>query len=214
MILMFEHYTPGDVTRLAELDATYKANVESGLFDQINPLTSNSEDKRLRFGQVFRMAAERWPGQVCVLANADIQFDTTGRMIPAVVNDTRLVALTRWESKATPRMIGHVRDARFYSGSQDVWAWIGGELVGVGDSVALGYVGCDQAICGEAMNAGYSVVNPALSIKTWHNHSGGERPPSGPASYGTYAYPELTTVALTGSIVYHKWPLEKPARER
>lgn len=202
---MIEHYVPADPKRVGELDATYRANVALGVFDEIVPLESA---ERLRYGTAFRLAAERWQGRVCVLANADIQFDHTARLLPGAVRAGWLTTLTRWEDGATPRMLGHLRGERFYSGTQDVWAWLGGELVGIGDRIPLGYIGCDQAIAGEAMNAGYAVTDPALSIKTIHNHAGGERGPNELSVMGTYAYPELTTLAVTGRMMHHKWPPE------
>ena len=204
MILIVEHYVPKDPRRAAELVECAKANEQVGIFEEFVPI-SNGED-RLRYGQVFRMCAERYPGRVCVLANADIMFDETARLLPFAVKPKRLVTLTRWENDATPRMIGQYKDERFYSGSQDVWAFVGGDLVGIGDRMALGYVGCDQAIAGEAMLAGYAVVNPALSIKTRHVHADGQRGPGELSAMGTYAYPELTTLHMTGSLVYHPWP--------
>ena len=211
MILMVEHYVPADPRRLAELDATYKANVALGVFDEILPLQSA---ERLRYGTAFRVAADRWPGQVCVLANADIQFDHTARLLPGAVRRGCLTTLTRWEDDSTPRMIGQYKGERFYSGSQDVWAFVGGELVGVGDRIPLGYIGCDQVIAGEAMLAGYAVTNPALSIKTIHNHVGGERGPDELSAMGTYAYPELTTLKVTGRMVHHPWPQEDDDAQR
>lgn len=202
---MVEHYVPEDPRRLSELDDTYKANVALGVFDDIVQLQAPG---RMRYGTVFRVAADRWPGQVCVLANADIQFDHTARLLPGAVRRGWLTTLTRWEDDSTPRMIGQYKDERFYSGSQDVWAFVGGELVGIGDRIPLGYIGCDQAIAGEAMLAGYAVTNPALSIKTIHNHVGGERGPNELSAMGTYAYPELTTLKVTGLMVHHPWPQE------
>jgi hypothetical protein len=103
-------------------------------------------------------------------------------------------------------MIGQYKNERFYSGSQDVWAFLGGELVGIGDRIPLGYIGCDNAIAGEAMKAGYDVVNPALSIRAWHNHKSTGRGEGEMSVIGTYAYPELTTMAVTGQVVHHEWP--------
>jgi len=206
VILLIEHYVPTDPVRIAELDATLKANMALGVFDSIVPLSAG--EGRLQYGHVFRLCAEKFHGQVCVLANADIQFDWTARLLPGVVNAKRFVTLTRWENRSTPRMMGHHKHNRFYSGSQDVWAFLGGELVGVGDGIPLGYIGCDNAIAGDAMKAGYAVVNPALAITTWHNHASGDRGPSELSVPGTYAYPELTTLTLTGSLLHHQWPEE------
>ncbi len=206
MILLIEHYKPSDPERIAELDGTLKANVELGIFENIVPLSFDT-DERLRYGHVFRLCADKFAGRVCVLANADIQFDHTARLLDGAVCDPkRFVTLTRWESPATPRMIGQYVDERFYSGSQDVWAFMGGELVGIGDRIPLGYIGCDNAIAGEAMKAGYDVVNPALSIRTWHNHKSTGRGEGEMSVVGTYAYPELTTMAVTGQMVHHEWP--------
>jgi hypothetical protein len=204
VILLVEHYKPSDPERLAELDGTLKANIELGVFDEIVPVSAGED--RLRYGHVFRMCADRFAGRVCVLANADIQFDYTARLLGSVVTAKRLVTLTRWESPATPRMMGQYRDERFYSGSQDVWAFLGGELVGVGDRIPLGHIGCDNALAGETMKAGYAVVNPAISIRTWHNHKSTGRGEGELSVTGTYAYPELTTMAVTGRIVHHEWP--------
>ena len=207
MILIVEAYRPQDESRLAEIESCVKANGDLGIFKEFQPMQSDTG--RLRYGQVFRTCAERYPGRVCVLANADIVFDESAKLLPYLVRKGRLVTLTRWENDSTPRMLGQYRDGRFYSGSQDVWAFIGGELVGLGDRTALGYIGCDQAIAGEAMNAGIEVVNPALSIKTKHVHTvGGVRGPDELSCCGTYAYPELTTTRCTGSVVYHEWPKE------
>lgn len=205
MILIVEAYRPKDEARMAEIQSCVKANGDLGIFEDFQPM--KAADGRLRYGHVFRTCAEWYPGRVCVLANADIVFDDSARLLPYIVRKGRLVTLTRWENDSTPRMIGQFKDERFYSGSQDVWAFIGGELVGIGDRKPLGYIGSDQAIAGEAFNAGIEVVNPALSIKTKHVHKvGGVRGPDELSCSGTYAYPELTTMAVTGSLVHHEWP--------
>ena len=208
MILLTERYDPQDEQRRAEIARCCEANRSLGVFTGASTLDASG--KRLRYGDVFREAAARWPEQVCVLANADIRFDESAALLPSVVRRGRLVTLTRWENSSTPRMIGHVHQDRFHSGSQDVWAFIGGDLVGIGNDIPLGYVGCDQAIVGEAIRAGCDIVNPALSIKAWHVHAA-------PAAEGrdgvagTYGYPELTTLDVTGNCIWHRWPLEADA---
>lgn len=204
MILLVEHYIPSDPLRMAELAKTVTANDRLGIFEEFVPLKATGE--RLTYGEVFRHCAALYRGRVCVLANTDIEFTESAMLLPALVKPKTLVTLTRWENDATPRMIGHIKGERFFSGSQDVWAFIGGELVGIGDQIPLGFIGCDQAIAGEAMKAGYEVVNPALSIKTLHNHANGERGADELSVVGTYAYPELTTLRVTGKLVHHEWP--------
>jgi len=206
VILLVEKFTPSTQQRRDEINEAMEANVALGVFSRIAPLVP--PDGRLRYGNAFRVAAEQFKGEACVLANADIIFDHTARLIESVVSIGRMVALTRWERATSPRMIGHVRDERFFSGSQDVWAWIGGDFVGIGDRIPLGYIGCDQAILGEIHDAGFEIVNPALSIKTWHNHANAARGDGELSVPGTYVYPELTTTHTTGRVALHKWPLE------
>jgi hypothetical protein len=206
MILVTEAYEPPDDQRRGELAECREANKSLGVFDE--GFSLDAAPHRLRFGDVFGQCAERWPGRICVLANADIRFDESAALLPRIVRRGSLVTLTRWESDATPRMIGHLHDDRFYSGSQDVWAFIGGDLVGIGNTIPLGYVGCDQAIVGEAMRAGVAVVNPALSIKARHVHAVPAPLTGRPCVAGLYGYPELTTLHTTGNCIAHAWPRE------
>lgn len=207
MILVIEDYVPPNEARAAELRSCLEANVASGVFDTISRVDA-TQGGRCTFGFVFRQCAEHYPGRVCVLANADIRFDETAFLLPAVVRPGYLVALTRWENESTPRMLGHLRGERFYSGSQDVWAWVGGELVGVGDRIPLGYIGCDQAILGEAMKAGFKIVNPCLSIRCRHVHADCGRAEGEDVVPGTYVYPEPTTIHVDGNVIWHDWPQE------
>lgn len=203
MILITESFEPADQRRREEIDQCRKANKASGLFAAT--VAFSAGDSRLRYGTVFRECAARWPGRLCVLANADIRFDESVLLLPRVVERGRLVTLTRWDNPASPLMWGYQQGGRFYSGTQDVWAFIGGDHVGLGDDIPLGYVGCDQAIVGEVVQAGGSVVNPALSIKAWHVHADAARGKR-PAVSGVYGYPELTTLQTTGNYITHPWP--------
>lgn len=202
MILVTEAYTPDCERRRGEIATCATRNAELGVFQQVR---LDASPNRLSYGVVFRECANRWPGKLCVLANADIYFDESALLLSSVVRTGRLVTLSRWDSPAAPIMCGHVQHYTFFSGSQDAWAFVGGELVGIGDDVPLGYVGCDQVIVGQALAAGVQVVNPALSIRAWHLHDEQARPER-PCIGGMYGYPELTTLEVTGRCVQHQWP--------
>jgi hypothetical protein len=211
MILITEGYSPPDDGRAAELLHCRTANAGLGVFERTVVL--DGDEARATYGSVFRMCAEQHAGEVCVLANADIVFDQTAALIAGVVSRGTLVALTRWENGSSPMMLGHQVDRRFYSGAQDVWAFVGGDFVGCGDQIPLGVVGCDQAVLGEVVGAGGSVVNPCLSIKTKHVHAAKDRPPR-PCVAGLYVYPEITTLETTGAYVWHQWPQEEIHADR
>ena len=212
MILLYQRYAATTPERQAELDLCAEMNARSLLFEEIRGIDVDVET-RMTYGDFFRLCASEYNGKLCVVANSDILFDDTARLLETVVAPGRIVALTRWEPLTrwqraghSPRMLGHFYMERFYSGTQDSWAFIGGELVGIGDAVPLGFVGCDQAILGECYGANIEIADPALDIKTWHQHADETRPHR-PSMSGVYGYPELTTTLLSYRVITHGWPL-------
>lgn len=211
MILLSQWYEPEDETRLAELREARQRN--ESLFEEVFYL--DGQEKRWGYGDFFALAEEKFPGKACVLANTDIAFGTadTVRALSEACEKNRLVTLTRWEDSTSPNMLGHFCGTanmqghyRFFSGSQDSWAFIAGGLPELKALIPLGAPGCDNAICGWAAKQGCQVFNPALDLKTWHLHANQSRPDRDPV-YGWYGYPELTTVNVTGAVAGHTWPL-------
>lgn len=207
MILITEEYTPVEDARRQEIAECRLKNAALGLFEKHVRLELKGD--RLRYGVVFRECADRWPGKICVLANADIWFDQSASLLKEIVEVGRLVTLTRWEDETAPLMWGYVREGRFFSGTQDVWAFVGGDLVGIGESIPLGFIGCDQAILGEAADRNIEIVDPALSIRARHLHKHRPPPPEKLKTLaGTYVYPELTTLHTTGAYITHPMKAE------
>jgi hypothetical protein len=210
MILLSQWYEPEDPSRLGELVKVRREN--EPLFRET--LYLDGREKRWEFADFFAVATEKYPGEVCVVANSDILFDAqSASQIKTACEQNRLLALTRWEDPTSPNMLGHFVGAanmaghyRFFSGTQDAWAFIGGGLPELLSPVPLGCPGCDNVIAGWAAAAGCQVFDPALDIKTWHIHSQQTRPARDPV-YGLYGYPELTTVHITGVVACHSWPL-------
>ena len=208
MILLTQQYDGDTPERQKELDQCARENLCGGLFEEYRPIRTDGDERRT-YGEFFRLCADEYADEVCVLANSDILFDTTAKLIYTMADEGRIIALTRWELGAgSPRLLGRFHDERFYSGTQDTWAFIGGDLVGIGDNVPMGFVGCDQALLGECVLADIVIGNPALSIQTWHVHAERGRP-NRPFVSGLYAYPELTTTRLSLSVVTHHWPEKK-----
>ena len=202
MILLSQWYESSNADRQHELRSARATNETLAVFEKCVYVDGTS--RRWTYGDFFELAASQFPGQVCVVANTDIFFNYTASLLPGLCKANRLVTLTRWETPASPRMLGHFVGERFFSGSQDAWAFTGGELTSLGHGVPLGRIGCDNCIVGEACLAGVEVINPSLEVLALHVHASGDRGEQAPV-FGRYGYPELCTTLATGSVLCHDW---------
>lgn len=197
MILLHEHYISPDPARAAELARVRECNAAAGVFTEIVPLADGG---RKSFADFFDLAAERFRGQVCAVANADIAFDDSLHGAADLLRASQrplLVALSRWDDPAGPSMEGRIDPQRwrFYSQSQDAWLFIAGGLPAFEAGFTLGRPACENRLAYEAFQAGVGVVNPALSVRTWHHHSSGIRTWKLADGYrGPLYFPRLTTL--------------------
>ena len=196
MILIQQAYDAPDPRRRRELVEARARNADAGVFDAIE--TVDGADRRASFADLFRLAADRFAGEVCVIANSDIAFDASLRLVePLVAGDLPvLAALTRWDDAAGPSMEGRVDPVawRFYSHSQDVWAFVAGRLPAFPADFLLGIPGCESRMAYEAAAAGVRIVDPALSIRTAHLHASGARTWTRRQAYrGPHFFPRLVT---------------------
>lgn len=196
MILIQQAYESSDPRRGRELAAARERNAASGVFDAIE--TVDGAAHRSSFADLLRLAADRHAGEICVIANSDIACDASLRLAAPIVTTDRpvLVALTRWDDAAAPSMEGRVdpTDWRFYSHSQDAWMFVAGRLPEFPADFLLGIPGCESRLAFEAAAAGVTVVDPALSIRTWHLHTSGARTWTRRQAYrGPMLFPRLTT---------------------
>ncbi|MFM8415427.1 MAG: hypothetical protein ACKOCX_11970 [Planctomycetota bacterium] len=200
MILIHEHYTSSDPVRAAELDRVRELNAVAGVFEEIVPV---SDGGRRSFADLFALAARRFPGRVCAIANADIAFDESLHAAADLLRRTErplLVALTRWDDASGPSMEGRVdpRRWRFYSQSQDTWLFVAGALPAFEAGFTLGIPACENRLAYEAFRAGIAVANPALSVRSWHHHASGTRSWKLTDAYrGPLYFPRLSTADLT-----------------
>lgn len=204
MILVSQSYTASSDQRNEELQRVRLHNETSGLFDRVDYLDAG--ERVISFSELHEHCLSKYRGQWCVIANSDITFNATAYMLKGLKKDNRLVALTRWEDHCGPRFLGYTNSQRFYSGSQDSWAFVAGGIATPDVNIPLAIVGCDQAIAGWACLKGIEVVNPALSIKTTHLHAVDDRPADRPAAGGFFGYPHLTTMHTSGEVMCHQWP--------
>lgn len=199
MILVVQRYTTGDDERDRELNHCRQEN--SQVFDRV--ISVNGNTRRWQFGELAGLCDE-YRGTVCCIANSDIAFDWSLRHAEQVLTQCELICLTRWESEQCPRMIGYHHGDSLFSGSQDAWIFRAGTLPPVKDEINLGHVGCDQRIAGWAVQNNLRIANPCLTIRSRHYHSCEQRP-NRPIDLGFYAYPEVSTAAVSTLALCHDW---------
>jgi hypothetical protein len=93
-----------------------------------------------------------------IVANSDIYFQELTKY-PA---PHQVFALTRWESND------------FFlnrNDSQDTWIFNGNIRMPGYCDFYMGFGGCDNRLAMELSRVGYEVLNPSLTIKTFHLHS-------------------------------------------
>lgn len=204
MILVSQSYSSSSDERNSELLKCRLHNETSGLFDRVEYLEGG--DRTISFSEMYAHCESRYRGQWCVIANSDITFGSTAYLLRSMKKEGLLVALTRWEDHASPRLIGHYHEDRLFSGSQDSWAFLAGSIPRPSLDIPLGVNGCDQAIAGWAVLAKAEVTDPALSIKTMHLHSCDDRPADRKSMTGFFGYPQITTTHTSGDVLCHDWP--------
>lgn len=128
-------------------------------------------DARPRYSHFFAWINElASPDDLSIIANTDIWFDESVRMFEELGGAERTVfAVSRWDVLKN----GLVR--LFERGdSQDVWI-VRGKVRDVRGDFPVGVLECDDKIAWEFQQAGYRVVNPALSFRAYHLHLTGYR---------------------------------------
>jgi hypothetical protein len=194
MILVQQRYESPNAERQAELDRCREIN--AGLKAFADVVLVDGAAKRWTFGDFFRLAAERHPGKICVLANSDIAFDDSIALAAPLAEQGMLVALSRWDNASSPSMEGRVAGEgwHFFSHSQDVWVFRAGGLPPLSADFQLGIPQCESRLAYEAAAAGVIVVNPALSIRCSHHHASAVRSWRRKDGYrGPLLFPRLTT---------------------
>lgn len=197
MILLQQSYRSPHAERQAELDHVRRVNAAVREFAAVEEVDGVA--RRWTFADLFRLAAERFPGRVCVVANSDIAFDESIAAAVPLADAGRLVALSRWDDWAAPSMEGRVVGAgwRFFSHSQDAWIFRAGGLPVFEADFQLGVPQCESRLAYEAAAAGVVVVNPALSVRARHHHASAVRSWRRKDGYrGHLLFPRLTTVEV------------------
>ncbi len=181
-----QYYIPDRNKRAKEIRKCLDMNLENPLIDKVVLLNEKEFGithkkiqevvigKRLTYAAVLKWIYENAPDNViCVFANADIYLDhELWRDVWTAKLEDAFLALLRWdcqEDGSESKLFGPRND------SQDTWCVLSDSIkkrTWKWDSLEIpfGKAGCDNAITVEMLRQKFLIVNPALSLKTHHNH--------------------------------------------
>ena len=178
-------YPEKNAARMAEYQECLRRNLGAALVQEVCVLSENAEahlpsHAKLRvrkvthrplYDELFAWVNElAEAADLSVLTNTDVWFDEGLRQIEAVDwRGPRVLAVSRWDVLQD----GAIRLFE-YGDSQDCWI-VRGKVGGVRGNFPIGVYDCDNKIAWEFAQAGYQVVNPALSLRTYHLHLCGYR---------------------------------------
>ncbi len=104
---------------------------------------------------------------ISVIANADIYFDNRIGVLRAWAMPPRTaLALSRWDITSDGDAVLNDRND-----SQDSWVFRGRAHPVRGD-FPIGVPRCDNRLVKELETSGYAVINPSLSLRSYHLHGG------------------------------------------
>ena len=187
MIRLFtSSYDDVQAGRNSELRECLERNVACAAIDEILVLAEKrhghiprSEKIRIRpialrpcYDDFFRWINEiAGPEDISIIANPDIFFDASARVLQTR-NPRRdeVFALSRWDllARGESRLYDH-------NDSQDTWI-VRGKVNHVGGDFPIGVPRCDNRVASEFEKAGYRVLNPSFSIRSFHLHAGNRVP--------------------------------------
>lgn len=185
-----QYYTTEKGRRKSELKKCLTINSASPLIDKIVLLNERVEDfvgnpkieeivigKRLTYEDVFRKIAEFPDDVIAVFANADICIDDSSWPTLWSLNlENKFLALLRYDVPASE----NIKDATLFGprpDSQDTWVVRAVDVKSRGSDMFnnlefnFGRMGCDNAVAIEMLRKKFLVINPSLTLKTWHFHS-------------------------------------------
>lgn len=176
--LFVQYYKDSSEIRQRELDQCLKNNLQLTNINRVfvvledicdNELLTNQKATviilkgRPTFNDFFELIrANSGESDVNIIANSDIYFDETIEFANKYDENTAL-ALTRWEVEGSSIHFLNRVD------SQDSWI-VKGHPKKVWADFHLGVAGCDNALADRLSVAGYKVINPSKTIKTYHLH--------------------------------------------
>ncbi len=162
--LFYNYYEDRNPIRKREIDFCLQKNLENKLLTTVIIESPSKPTYEFFFQQINRLAE---PDDISIICNSDIFFDETIKFVEKI-KDKELFALLRWEWLPGGPHLFERPD------SQDTWI-VRGKVENVFGAFSLGIRGCDNRIAYEFQKAGYTVSNPAKTIKSYHVHTSNVR---------------------------------------
>lgn len=131
-------------------------------------LETRTIDRRPNYEDFFHWTRELQTGadDLSIICNSDIHFDCSLVALWNQLSKTQCVALTRWDVASD----GHAR-LLHRNDTQDSWIFRG-PIRDVVANYPMGVPRCDNRMLYELKQAGYEVMNPAFSVRSYHLHAG------------------------------------------
>jgi hypothetical protein len=194
--LFVNYYTDKNPERQKEIDFCFEQNLNNEKFNCCYVIV-NGEDSKKYDGIISRTIqrdkilhrrvmqerptyndyfdiTERYfnqPDNINIICNSDIVIckDTMEVIEQYVTTSNKALALSRWD---VSDISNYQSNAVLFNraDSQDTWIFKGGVPNVEGADFTMGIAGCDNSIAYLLERAGYSLVNPSMSIKTYHIH--------------------------------------------
>lgn len=184
-LLFISYYRDKHPTRQNELEHCLIKNIENPEIDhifimlegmisdfpvfhnKIPKITVWEDCQRPTYQTLFNAANAIMGDQeiITIFANTDIYFDETLKRLEDI-RPNMCFALSRWD--VAPDGSTKLHNEQY---SQDVWIFRGKiRTLRVAD-FCLGIPGCDNRIAYEIFKAGYTILNPSKTIKSYHYHA-------------------------------------------
>ena len=103
---------------------------------------------------------------ITIICNSDIYFDNSLHVLFNELVSNSCAAMSRWDITSTGNslLVDH-------NDSQDTWVFRG-QIMKINGDFHVGIPRCDNRILHELQKAGYEVINPSFSIRSYHLHAG------------------------------------------
>ena len=153
-------------------------------FLQTNEIEISYISGRATYQNCFEIANNLYPNRRVIVANGDIYFNDTLKVLVSYNFENKFLALTRWEinSDGSLRKQYGTHGRPLYC-SQDAWIFCTPLRPFENADIQLGILGCDATIAKQALLAGLQVLNPCLTVQCVHLHFTNLR------HYPTHGYP-------------------------
>ena len=179
-VMFLEYFVPECETRHQEYLNAISANINNRFIDKIVVLISDQsvlpfQSEKLKvtqlksrpsFQDILNLCNKEHIGNICIIANTDIEFDSSLGKINYSNIQNKFIALNRHEvldNGAYQRFRNKIGD------SQDSWIFKSPCPIQNSDFY-LGQLGCDNRIAYLAHESKMEVINPSHQIITIHHH--------------------------------------------